>query len=173
MHTRWPQFVPNMSTRHPRTLNSTSQLGDEFPGEVSFSSSVRVFFSPRLFLAENGAINTNPKLTLVSAFFLSFSGWGQNYFKFGVNSEWSKPKPIRPSKTAKILNLLSLEHAYHDFRKLSPTSRIFIAGNIFCQEKSWRQVTVSVISGLRKSSAEHARLAPLWQKKVGRELRRN
>ena len=69
MHTRWPQFVPNMSTRHPRTLNSTSQLGDEFPGEVSFSSSVRVFFSPRLFLAENGAINTNPKLTLVSAFF--------------------------------------------------------------------------------------------------------
>ena len=28
MHTHWSQFVPNMSTRHPRTLNSTSSSSD-------------------------------------------------------------------------------------------------------------------------------------------------
>ena len=29
MHTHWSQFVPNMSTRHPRTLSSTASPSEE------------------------------------------------------------------------------------------------------------------------------------------------
>ena len=36
MHTHWSQFVPNMSTRHPRTLSSTSSVSHHAIAEHTF-----------------------------------------------------------------------------------------------------------------------------------------